>query len=97
MPYKKNNLTNGIQKLDDEDIESVTGGINMVYNLGGHNDIADCTCPKCGFKEDANQTRGDGTCKSEWMCPQCHTKSLIIFMGAAPPVTVSIYDDIKNP
>jgi hypothetical protein len=99
MSYKKNNLTNGIQKLDDEDTELVTGGrgFSIKYNQVGHNDTV-YTCPACGFKEEVTNLKWEkdpftgakceeGPFKNVWCCRQCHSRNQVIFKLSAsfPP------------
>lgn len=94
-----------IQKLSDDDVSAVSGGITTsVYNPSGANDIA-YTCPKCGFKVEINtkQKWQDGTYKNDWTCPQCRSKNMSIFTYKknkvfANSINGSTYEiaDIKN-
>ncbi len=75
-----NNKNSGMRKIDDEQLESVVGGVTKVYNPAGINDIK-YSCSKCGFSIEIN-TKGkwkNSAYKNEWVCPQCKTRNTSIF------------------
>ena len=75
-----NGKKNGMEKISDEQLESVVGGITNIYNPAGINDIK-YSCSKCGFSIEINTKNKwkNNTYINKWECPQCKTKNTSIF------------------
>jgi hypothetical protein len=109
MFNKKNNLPNGIQKLNDKDTGSVTGGINTpVYNPRmSKNDIrVTCPSPDCGCAVEfssKSKKLGTGVHEIVWKCPACglEAKSFVdfkknVFWRNSVEGSTFLANDIKN-